>query len=58
MMIILALRNLGILHQGEPLENEKMLLSNAFIANGYRPSDVDRITLTYEPKRTDKNKEA
>ena len=44
--------------EGEPLENEKMLLSNAFIANGYRPNDVDRITSTYEPRKTDKNKEA
>ena len=44
--------------QGEPLENEKMLLNNAFIANGYRPNDVDRITSTYEPRKTDKNKEA
>ena len=34
--------------QGEPLESEKSLLNNALIANGYRPSDVDQITLTYE----------
>ena len=25
---------------------------------GYRPNDVDRITSTYEPRKTDKNKEA
>ena len=44
--------------EGEPLSNEIKLLSNAFIANGYHPKDIDRITSTYEHQKSNKNEEA
>ena len=44
--------------EGEPLSNEIELLGNAFIANGYHPKDIDRITSTYEHQKSDKNEEA
>ena len=44
--------------EGEPLSNEIELLSNAFIANGYHPKDIDRITSAYEHQKSNKNEEA
>ena len=44
--------------EGEPLSNEIELLGNAFIANGYHPKDIDRISSTYEYQKSNKNEEA
>ena len=44
--------------KGEPLDTERELLSNAFIANGYRPKDVDHIIFTYQHQKSNKNEEA
>ena len=44
--------------EGEPLDTEKDLLTNAFIANGYRPKDVDHIMSTYQHQESNKNEEA
>ena len=44
--------------EGEPLDTEKELLSNAFIANGYHPKDVDHIVSTYQHQKSKKDEEA
>ena len=44
--------------EGEPLDTERELLSNAFIANGYHPKDVDHIVSTYQHQKSKKNEEA
>ena len=44
--------------EGEPLDTEIDSLSDTFIANGYRPGDVDHIIPMYQYQKSNKNEEA